>query len=140
MDVVQILPEQGSGPHGRTVALLPWVLRQHRREERLKAPTSEAWTPAPRSIAKPGAHRQRGVLLKTVDPALDCPGGDKQALGYLGHVVTGTQPEQCVGSLEGSGGMGTAGHHHQWVIFFVGKGHLSHRRVLVFCMAIDDPL
>jgi hypothetical protein len=81
-----------------------------------------------------------GVLLKTVDPTIERPRRNKQALGRFGHVVTGIQPEQRLGALEGSGVMGTAGHRQQLLIFFVGKDYTSHRGVLGLYMAINDSL
>jgi hypothetical protein len=107
--VIQIAPEEGSSPHGRAVAPLPWVLQQDLRAQRLDAPTGEGWTPTPRPIAKTGAQRQRGRLMKAVDPARDRPWGDKQTLSPLGRVFAGTQPQQGVGAVLYSGIMGSMG-------------------------------
>jgi hypothetical protein len=108
--VMQIAPEEGSRPHSRAVAPLPWVLCKNLCEQRLDDPTSEAWPPTPRPIAKTGAQCQMGLLMKVVDPPIDRSWGNKQTLGHLGRVFAGTQPQQCVGALLASGIMGGVGH------------------------------
>jgi hypothetical protein len=136
--VMQRAPEEGSRPHGRAVAPLPWVLRKDLREPRLDAPTGEAWTPTPRPVAKTGAQRQMGLLRKAVDPARDCPWGDKQTLSHLSRVFAGTQPQQGVGALLDSGVMGGMGRLQSSWISFAGKSYERHRCFSVSCLAVDD--
>jgi hypothetical protein len=78
--------------------------------------------------------------MKAVDPAIDRPWGDKQALGHLRRVFSCTQPEQRLRSLQCSGVMRGMDHLNQSLLFFVGKGYQSHRCFPVLGLSVNDSL